>query len=83
MTDRKKEVEKYLEKKKSREYLIDTVARLFGFASYIICIVCCVLILFYQIANPHLTQTEITLYALSKYWWIIPLCIILALINSK
>ena len=29
----------------------------------------------YRFANPHLTETELTIYFLREYWWTLPIVI--------
>ena len=83
MTDREKEVKSYLKRKKTRESTIEMFKALFLIVSYIIGIICAFMIFIYKIKNPQFTQTEIMLYSLNNYWWIVLLCIISTLINNK
>ena len=83
MEDREKEVEEYLNRKRRKENIVGSIKILFMFISWIVGIVCCILLLIYRIKNPHLTETELMLYSLSHYWWVYLLVIISTLINNK
>ena len=57
MEDRKKEVEEYLQKKKQREKLIDSIKIIISLLGIIVCIITGILVFIYRLQNPHLTET--------------------------
>ena len=69
MEDRKKEVEEYLQKKKQCEKLIDSIKIILSLLGIIVCIITGILVFIYRLRNPHLTETELLIYSISKYWW--------------
>lgn len=81
--EQEKQVENYLRKRSDRDSFIEALKNLLQIISYIIGVICCVLIFIYKIKNPHLTETEIMLYSFSKYWWVALFVIISTLINNK
>lgn len=70
MTDREREVEEFLNKKRDRNTWIDLFRVLFKFLTLIGIAVCGIHVFIYRMQNPHMTETQIMLFVLSKYWWL-------------
>lgn len=57
MGNREKEIEDYLQKKKQREKLIDSIKIIISLLGIIVCIITGILVFIYRLRNPHLTET--------------------------
>ena len=73
---REEDVEEYLRKKKNKEDLTNIFKIGIALAGIIICLICGILTFIYRLQNPHLTETELMIYAVSKYWWADLWCIV-------
>ena len=65
-----KEVEEYLQKKKDKEKYIQMLKNLFYIVTCVLTLICASCLIIYRLKNPHLTQTELGIYTLTKYWWL-------------
>ncbi len=82
MTDREREVEKFLNKKRNRNAWIDLFKVLLRFLTFIAIVICAIHIFIYRIQNPHMTETQIMLFVLSKYWWLCIMAFVSAITGS-
>lgn len=80
---REKEVNEYLQKKKNKQELTEIAKMLFVLASIGITFIVAILIFIYRIKNPHLTETELFIYSVTKYWWAWLMLIISGFINAN
>lgn len=80
---REKEVNEYLQNKKNKQDLIEISKMLFVLVSIAITFVVAILIFIYRIKNPHLTETELFLYSVTKYWWAWLMLITSCFINAN
>ena len=69
MTQREREVEEYLNKKKEKEGLFSALKFCFALIGAIVWVICAILVFVYRFQNPQLTETEIVMYSFSKFWW--------------
>lgn len=69
MENREKEIEDYLQKKKQREILIDSIKIILSLLGIIVFLITGILLFIHRLRNPHLTETELLIYSISKYWW--------------
>lgn len=55
--------------KKSKNDLIEILKIVLSFAGIFIFVICAIFVGIYRFKNPQLTETEIMIYSLKKYWW--------------
>lgn len=67
--ERESNVEKYLRKKRSKDSLFTLIKLGFSLLGIIVCLIVSLIVFIYKLKNPSLTETEIFIYSLSKYWW--------------
>ncbi len=63
--------------------MIDKLKILYIFLTIIIAFVCGIYMFVYRMNNPLMTETQLMLYALRKFWWLLIMALVMKGIKFK